>query len=284
MNQKFSFDVDKEIEKLTPPVANLANPANPSDPISRISRISKISRGGGAKIDFREPFSICYNSEKEKKVKLVNNNTAQVSQFSQVLHLSEPQNTNNEIGTSANTGVIIPDPKKDLIEQYFGKTRELTSEEDRMVDADEVMSYYGHLGFGIGMLNQVGGELWEEIRQSPEMVAAMAKIIRKRHNKPPTALCGIPIEELQREAGEDWEELVTEPDKLYAFADAISKQRLMEQGIVPDNYTAITHCEACGDVFVPLALGNHDGSVLGCPWCWNRAKGLSLPQARVGET
>ena len=165
------------------------------------------------------------------------------------------------------------DPKKELIEQYFGKTRELTPEESQMVDVDVVLSYYSLCGATLQQRNEIRNEL----EAMPELMSEIATKIRARKNKPPSSLCDIPIDELKKEAGEDWQELVAEPDKLYAFADAISKQRLMEQGIVPDSYTAITHCKACGDVYVTPALVNN-GNVLGCPWCWNRAKGLPILQ------
>ena len=88
----------------------------------------------------------------------------------------------------------------------------------------------------------------------------------------------MPIEELKEKAEDDWQELIENFERLYAFADAISKLKLMGESRIPCNYTAITHCKACGDVFVPLAILKTNGSVLGCPWYWNRVRGFPVPK------
>ena len=166
---------------------------------------------------------------------------------------------------------------KETIEKVFGTTRPPTPQEDLMIDIDEIISYYNCHGLTIAELKAIGGKDWEEVKRNPNMAKEMANAIRAMKNNPPSSICDVPIEELKEKAGEDWQELIENSERLYAFADAVSKQRLMEQGKIPHNYTAITHCKACGDVFVPLAIQNN-GSVLGCPWCWNRARGFPVPK------
>ncbi len=88
------------------------------------------------------------------------------------------------------------------------------------------------------------------------------------------------VQELANAAGEDWEDISQSPEQLEAFADAIAKRKLMEQGIVPDDFTALTTCRGCGAVPVHPAIAN-GGNVLGCPWCWNRAYNWPMPQISV---
>lgn len=82
--------------------------------------------------------------------------------------------------------------------------------------------------------------------------------------------------ELIQLAAKDWPEISKDEKRLHAFADAITRRKLMEQGIVPDDFTATTYCKSCGLVPVHPAIANN-GQVLGCPWCWNKAYGYSIP-------
>jgi hypothetical protein len=62
------------------------------------------------------------------------------------------------------------------------------------------------------------------------------------------------------------------PATVRAFAEALLVSRQRERGEVPAHYVHRATCRGCGPVwlFAP-------GEVAGCPWCWNRAKGLSIP-------
>ncbi len=81
--------------------------------------------------------------------------------------------------------------------------------------------------------------------------------------------------ELQERAGPDWEEISTDPAKLKAFAELVMIEDMRHRGIVPDHYTATTNCKHCGPV--PIFEGNWPESD-GCPWCFNRLKGLPMPK------
>jgi len=83
-------------------------------------------------------------------------------------------------------------------------------------------------------------------------------------------------QELQKFLGEDWELYKDNPEALAGWADLLSERKQMERGEIPKDFTTITHCASCGDVFVPPAIANN-GSVQGCPWCLNNAKGLPIP-------
>lgn len=87
---------------------------------------------------------------------------------------------------------------------------------------------------------------------------------------------GFSLQALKEFLGDDWDDYKNSPEALELWADLLFKNRLIKQGIVPDNFTAITRCNSCGDVYVPPSLVNN-GSVLGCPWCWNRVEGLPIP-------
>ena len=53
-------------------------------------------------------------------------------------------------------------------------------------------------------------------------------------------------------------------------------QEMRNQGVVPNHYTSTTECKHCGGV--PIWEGC-TREVLGCPWCFNRLKGLPIPRA-----
>lgn len=65
------------------------------------------------------------------------------------------------------------------------------------------------------------------------------------------------------------------PEVLRAYALAVCDRKLRERGIAPAHYTARTHCKGCG--LVPIFEGCPP-QVEGCPWCWNRVKGLPVPK------
>jgi len=88
---------------------------------------------------------------------------------------------------------------------------------------------------------------------------------------------GFSQNELKREAQEDWQNIKNAPKALYALANALYKQRLREQEYIPPSYTSSTTCLNCGLVPIPPELKGN-GKILFCPWCWNKAQGLSIPK------
>ena len=91
---------------------------------------------------------------------------------------------------------------------------------------------------------------------------------------------GIPMRELCAEAGDDWPEIVADKSQFEAFAQTLLITRMRERGEVPSHYTAITECKFCG--IVPIFEGCPP-KVKGCPWCFNRHKGLKTPTICVGH-
>lgn len=91
---------------------------------------------------------------------------------------------------------------------------------------------------------------------------------------------GISLRALKEFLGDDWDDYKDNHNSLEFWADLLFKNRLIKQGVAPDNFTAITHCNSCGDVYIPPALVN-GGGVLGCPWCWNRTEGLPIPRVSL---
>ena len=85
------------------------------------------------------------------------------------------------------------------------------------------------------------------------------------------------LEEIKRKAGADWDEIANDPTQLKAFAELLMIAEMRERGIVPDHYTTTTECIHCGPV--PIFEGLPE-EVLGCPWCFNRIKGLPIPAVK----
>ena len=88
------------------------------------------------------------------------------------------------------------------------------------------------------------------------------------------------LEEIKRKAGSDWDEIADDPAQLKAFAEILMIVEMREKGICPDHYTATTTCKHCGPV--PIFEGVPE-KVEGCPWCFNRIKGLTVPNIRTRE-
>ena len=84
----------------------------------------------------------------------------------------------------------------------------------------------------------------------------------------------VSLDKIREKAGEDWVEVSNDPAQLKAFADLVAVSEMRERGIVPDHYSAATECKRCGPV--PIFKGCPP-QVTGCPWCFNRIKGLPIP-------
>ena len=82
------------------------------------------------------------------------------------------------------------------------------------------------------------------------------------------------LDKIRQKAGDDWEEVSNDPAQLKAFADLVAISEMREHGIVPDHYTSETECKHCGLVPIFPAC---PPQVNGCPWCFNRIKGLPIP-------
>ena len=113
---------------------------------------------------------------------------------------------------------------------------------------------------------------------TPELVAQfkahkaeiLATLIAQGH--------GLPLADLKQTAGPNWREIENDPATLEALANSITIRRMRERGEVPSHYTATTVCAHCGPV--PISAGVAE-RVLGCPWCFNRVKGLPVPRVNL---
>ena len=90
----------------------------------------------------------------------------------------------------------------------------------------------------------------------------------------PPIIRGIRLDELQAEAGSDWPHISETPERLEAYAELVRTARMIRIGQVPPHWTAGTTCKHCGPV--PIWPGCAP-KVSGCPWCFNRVQGLSVP-------
>lgn len=110
--------------------------------------------------------------------------------------------------------------------------------------------------------------LQQAIPKSPPVVARVAE----RYH-------GLTLAELKEGSGEDWQDIEHDSKALEAMAHAIQTRRMRERGEIPPHYTSTTHCKHCGPV--PIFPGGAD-TVLGCPCCFNRVKGLPVPAKGTG--
>ena len=109
------------------------------------------------------------------------------------------------------------------------------------------------------------------VLSAPEGTLTPDVISRLRGKKPDLLRS---LRELQERAGSDWDEVSANPTKLKSFAELMMITDMRHRGMVPDHYTATTNCKHCGPV--PIFEGCWPESD-GCPWCFNRLKGLPMP-------
>ena len=96
--------------------------------------------------------------------------------------------------------------------------------------------------------------------------ARMTDVLRHRVrvNKQPLMSA---LVQLQRLAGKDWPAFEICPARLKAFVEMVMISEMRGQGIVPDHYTAIVHCETCNQNVPHFPLDAN--TVLTCVWCLN---------------
>ena len=103
------------------------------------------------------------------------------------------------------------------------------------------------------------------------------KLLETLRMKSESGVHGIPISELRELAGDDWEELHENLDTLDSFAHAVATRRMRESGQRPTHYTQRSECAGCGLVWLWEGAPEY---VQGCPWCFNRVKGVAVPKPR----
>lgn len=86
---------------------------------------------------------------------------------------------------------------------------------------------------------------------------------------------GVTLADLEGDYGHDpdWQKVRDDPRWLYHLAETIHFRRLQEWGETPPTFTALRECKECGPVFLEEW---NPPIVAGCPWCFNRAKGLPV--------
>ena len=85
------------------------------------------------------------------------------------------------------------------------------------------------------------------------------------------------LERVRKEAGKDWDEIANDPMQLKAYFELLMISDMRSRGVIPNHYTSTTTCKHCGPV--PIWEGCPP-EVLGCPWCFNRHKGLPIPRPK----
>ena len=108
---------------------------------------------------------------------------------------------------------------------------------------------------------------------SPEKALTPELVERIKREKP--ALIRN-LKRVRKDAGSGWDEIASDPQQLKAYFELLMIGDMRSQGIAPDHYTSTTTCKHCGPV--PIFEGVPE-KVAGCPWCFNRVKGLPIPGA-----
>ncbi len=86
---------------------------------------------------------------------------------------------------------------------------------------------------------------------------------------------GLTLADLKQSTGFGWPEIQHDHATLEALARAIQTRRMRERSEVPPHYTEVTVCAHCGPIPIFPGVGEQ---VEGCPWCFNRVRGLSVPR------
>ena len=98
------------------------------------------------------------------------------------------------------------------------------------------------------------------------LLEALARVCRGLSIKPREVRDALAPEDI-----EGWRCGEVDGESLAAFAASRDQRREMERGICPASYTEQATCAQCGPIWLWTP-----GEVLGCPWCWNRIRGLPI--------
>lgn len=80
---------------------------------------------------------------------------------------------------------------------------------------------------------------------------------------------------LSAEDIDDWHNGNISDETFRAVARSLEQRQIMDRGEIPESFTQPANCKHCGPVWLWFS-----GDVLGCPWCWNRISGLSIPRPK----
>jgi len=80
--------------------------------------------------------------------------------------------------------------------------------------------------------------------------------------------------------GDDLNLYENQNEAIKCWIEFLQERRLIESGQVPSNYTAIAHCNLCGDIYVPLEIAAYS-NLQGCMWCSNRFKKMPIPKPNI---
>jgi len=94
--------------------------------------------------------------------------------------------------------------------------------------------------------------------------------------------CGLTLADLEAELGTDpdWPKIKNDLSLLRGYADVLATTRKIRAGVVPEGWTGIFECAACGPVFLEPNGPTH---ILACPWCFNWQRGLPIPRPEPQE-
>lgn len=124
-------------------------------------------------------------------------------------------------------------------------------------------------------------ETLERLRcAKPEIVAALKlEALAAEACKPPSGYI-TPARLIAKLAPEDLADVQGMADPLpflRSFATATVWTEMRQRGIAPPGWDKCATCERCGPVFLWAEI-----KVAGCPWCWNRTRGVRIPRPPTG--
>ncbi len=169
---------------------------------------------------------------------------------------------------------MMPFPKFD-VDAAIGRSHTVTTtQKDKSSESSK--SSKGQAGKA--HFNIEGGEHNQKAAFSRYSAATFATTATQRDPATIAANHGLSLDKLMAASDKDWPQIKDDPAALETLAWSIQTRSMRELGRIPSHYTATTICVHCGLVPIFPGVGER---VKGCPWCFNRVKGLPVPRVNL---
>ena len=168
-----------------------------------------------------------------------------------------------------------PFPKFD-VDAAIGGSHTVTTTQKDYRSSDSSKSSKGQAGKA--HFNIEGSEHNQKAAFSRYSAATFATTATQRDPATIAANHGLSLDKPMAASDKDWPQIKDDPAALETLAWSIQTRSMRELGRIPSHYTATTICVHCGLVPIFPGVGER---VKGCPWCFNRVKGLPVPRVNL---
>ena len=166
----------------------------------------------------------------------------------------------------------MPFPKFD-VDAAIGRSRTVTTTHENR-SSNSSNSSKGKAGKSD--FNIRGIQCHQKAAFSRYSAATFATTATQRNPATIAANHGLSLDEFMAASDKDWPRIKDDPAMLETLAWSIQTRSMRELGKIPSHYTATTVCVYCGPVPIFPGVGER---VKGCPWCFNRIRGVPVPRA-----